>query len=309
MKILVLGAGAIGGYFGGRLVQAGADVVFLVHERRARQLRDNGLVVRSPHGDFTVPVRSVLRSQLEVPFDLVVLTCKAYDLEAAIEAIEPAVGASTCVLPLLNGVAHIERLIAAFGAARVAGGSCAIPATLTADGEVMQLGLFHSIVFGRLPGTSADAARRGLARSTRRPCPVEPATIRPALGRSRRPQDVAGDDLPDARGRRDPGHRRRSGRSAEAPRRRRERPSRARHRVPPRSSDSAVLTDRASTLTASMLRDLESGGRTEGAHSVGDMLRRAEAAGIDPGPLRAAWCHLQAAEEIRARKAAQAPAD
>ena len=68
-----------------------------------------------------------------------------------------------------------------------------------------------------------------------------------------------------------------------------------------------MLTDRTSTLTASMLRDLESGGRTEGAHIVGDMLRRAAAAGVDPGPLRAAWCHLQAAEGIRARKAAQAP--
>ena len=176
MKILVLGAGAIGGYFGGRLVQAGGDVTFLVRERRARQLRANGLVVRSPHGDFTLPVRSVLQSQLEAPFDLVLLTCKAYDLEAAIEAIVPAVGASTCIVPLLNGVAHIERLIAAFGAARVAGGSCAIPATLTEQGEVVQLGTFHSIVFGRLPGTSADAqakleALRALYART--PVPVE----------------------------------------------------------------------------------------------------------------------------------------
>ena len=316
MKILVLGAGAIGGYFGGRLVQAGGDVAFLVRKRRAQQLSENGLVVRSPHGDFTVPVRCVLQSQLGAPVDLVVLTCKAYDLEAAIEAIGPAVGASTCIVPLLNGVAHVERLIAAFGAARLAGGSCAIP-TLTEQGEVVQLGTFHSIVFGRLPGTSADMqpkleALRALYAKT--PVPVEltndmttalwekfvglatlaamtclmrapigaildsddgPALIAEAFDACRRTAEAAGS--------------------------------------PPRAAAlekfRTMLTDRTSTLTASMLRDLESGGRTEGAHIVGDMLRRAEAAGVDPGPLRAAWCHLQAAERIRARKAAQAPAE
>lgn len=317
MKILVLGAGAIGGYFGGRLVQAGGDVAFLVRERRAQQLRENGLVVRSPHGDFTVSVRALLPSQLDAPFDLIVLTCKAWDLESAIEAIGPAVGASTCVLPLLNGIAHIERLITAFGAERVAGGSCAIPATLTADGEVVQLGAFHSIVFGRLPGTSADAqpkleALRALYAKT--PVPAElsddmttalwekfvglaslaamtclmrapvgailstdggPALTAEAFEACRRTAEAAGS--------------------------------------PPRQAAldrfRAMLTDPTSTLTASMLRDLESGGRTEGAHIVGDMLRRAEAAGIEPGPLRAAWCHLQAAEWIREHKAGQAAAE
>jgi 2-dehydropantoate 2-reductase len=317
MKILVLGAGAIGGYFGGRLVQAGADVTFLVRERRAQQLRANGLVVHSPHGDFTVPVRALLRSQLDVTFDLVVLTCKAYDLEPAIEAIAPAVGESSCVLPLLNGVGHIERLIAAFGAQRVAGGACAIPATLTPDGEVVQLGAFHSIIFGRLPGTSADAqpkleALRALYAKT--PVPVElsddmttalwekfvglaslaamtclmRAPVGTILGTDHGPALMA--ETFDA-----------CRRTAEAA------------GSPPRQAAlerfRAMLTDRTSTLTASMLRDLESGGRTEGAHIVGDMLRRAEAAHVDPGPLRAAYCHLQAAEEIRSRKAAQAPED
>ena len=116
MKILILGAGAIGGYFGGRLVQAGADVTFLVRERRASQLQSQGLVVRSPHGDFTVPVKWILRSQLVPSFDIVLLACKAYDLDGAIEAVRPAVGPSSHVLPLLNGVAQIERLVAAFGA-------------------------------------------------------------------------------------------------------------------------------------------------------------------------------------------------
>jgi 2-dehydropantoate 2-reductase len=95
MKILVLGAGAIGGYFGGRLVQAGADVTFLVRARRQAQLRERGLVVRSPHGDFTVPVRTLLREDIAAPADLLLLACKAYDLDAAIDAITPAMGEHT----------------------------------------------------------------------------------------------------------------------------------------------------------------------------------------------------------------------
>ena len=157
MKILVLGAGAIGGYFGGRLVQAGGDISFLVREGRRAQLAERGLVVRSPHGDFSVPVDALTREHLRGAADLVLLACKAYDLEAAIEAVGPAVGEHTVVLPLLNGVAHIDRLSAAFGTARVAGGSCGIPATLTPEGEVVQLGPLHRIVFGALPGTSPQA--------------------------------------------------------------------------------------------------------------------------------------------------------
>ena len=309
MRILVLGAGAIGGYFGGRLVQAGGDVTFLVRERRAEQLRTRGLVVRSPHGDFTVPAHTVVRAADAGAVDLVIVTCKSYDLESAIETIAPAVGASTTVLPLLNGIAHVDRLVAAFGAARVAGGSCAIPATLAPDGEVVQLGTFHSIVFGRLAATAPDAqgkleALRDVYAKT--PVPVEIASdmmgalwekfvglaslaamtclMRASVG------DIASTDDGEAlvgetfdacvQTAAAEGHRPRD-------------VAVQRFR--------AMLADRSSTLTASMLRDLESGGRTEGAHIVGDMLRRARAAGVDPGPLRAAWCHLQAAERIRER--------
>ena len=90
-------------------------------------------------------------------YDLVLLTCKAYDLDAAIASIRPAMGPSTHVLPLLNGLAHVDRLIAEFGAARVIGGTCGIPATLTPDGDVVQLGPLHRIAYGLLPGTSPDA--------------------------------------------------------------------------------------------------------------------------------------------------------
>jgi 2-dehydropantoate 2-reductase len=309
MRILVLGAGAIGGYFGGRLVQAGADVTFLVRERRAQQLHERGLVVRSPHGDFTMPVRTTVRADPGSAVDLVLLTCKAYDLDSAIETIRPAVAASTCIVPLLNGVAHIERLVAAFGAARVAGGSCAIPATLTPEGEVVQLGTFHRIVFGRLPQTSGDADPKLAAlrdRYAATPVPVELAAdmmtalwekfvglatlaamtclMRASVGDILHADDGAA----------------LLGETFDACRR-----TAAAEGYPPGEAAIAtfrgMLSDRASTLTASMLRDLEGGGRTEGAHIVGDMLRRAQAAGIDPGPLRAAWCHLQAAEQVRGR--------
>lgn len=311
MNILVLGAGAIGGYFGGRLVQAGANVRFLVRERRQQQLAERGLVVRSPLGDFRLSVQALTTGQLEGTADLVLLTCKAYDLEAAIDAIAPAMGPDSLVVPLLNGVAHIDRLQAAFGAARVAGGSCGIPATLSPEGEVRQLAPLHRIVFGTLPGSAASATARlqtlhGLFRAT--PVDVELADdmllalwekfvglttlatmtclMRAAVG------DILAADEGAAL-------MQETYVACEAV-------ARAAGHVPRDAAMAgfrAMYADRNSTLTASMLRDLEGGGRTEGAHIVGDMLMRANGAGIDPGPLRLAWCHLQAAEHRRLREA------
>src|SRR5690349_21850600 len=149
MKILVLGAGGVGGYFGGRLAEAGADVTFLVRPRRAEQLARNGLVVESPFGDIRRPVATTLDAATGGPYELVLLTCKAYDLESAVEAIAPAVGRGAAVLPLLNGMAHLEALDARFGAAQVLGGLCFVAATLTADGTVQQLGsMLNGLVCG-----------------------------------------------------------------------------------------------------------------------------------------------------------------
>jgi len=85
VRILVLGAGATGGYFAGRLAQVGGDVTFLVRSRRAAQLAARGLVVKSPHGDFVVPAKFVQQPEVRPDYDLVMLTCKAYDLDAAID--------------------------------------------------------------------------------------------------------------------------------------------------------------------------------------------------------------------------------
>ena len=119
MRIAILGAGAIGGYFGGRLVEAGEDVTFLVRPERKARLLQHGLRIESVYGDATLPVTARTADELTEPFDVVLLTCKAYDLDAAIDAIRPAVGPGTAVLPLLNGLAHIDRLNREFGEERL----------------------------------------------------------------------------------------------------------------------------------------------------------------------------------------------
>lgn len=307
MKIMVLGAGAIGGYFGGRLLQAGAELSFVVRAARQQQLSRTGLVVRSPHGDFTLPVRALRCEQIEAPAELVLLACKAYDLDAAIASVAPAVGPATTVVPLLNGLRHIERLIAAFGPERVAGGSCGIPATLSPLGEVLQLGPLHRIVFGLLPGTAAQAAARlttllGLFQRT----PVEVsldeqmmcalwekfsglATLAAmtCLMRGTVGDILASDDGAALFAATYAACTAAAAAAGYAP------------RVAAIAAFRAMWSDPASKTTASMLRDLQSGGRTEAAHVVGDMLQRVRAAGLDPAALAAAWCHLQVAERQR----------
>ena len=122
MRILVLGAGGVGGYFGGRLAEAGVQATFLVRPGRAAQLARDGLVVESPCGGLRVQPLVATEARDE-GWDLVLLSCKSYDLAAAMDAIAPAVGAGTVVVPLLNGLAHMDALDARFGAARVAGGA------------------------------------------------------------------------------------------------------------------------------------------------------------------------------------------
>ena len=136
MKILVLGAGGIGGYFGGRLAQAGADVTFLVRAKRREQLASEGLKVASPLGDFTIPVKTVTAEELGGGHDLVLFTCKAYDLDSAMDALAPAMQGGAVLVPMLNGLAHFERLDARFGAANVMGGTCQINVMLKPDGTV-----------------------------------------------------------------------------------------------------------------------------------------------------------------------------
>jgi 2-dehydropantoate 2-reductase len=166
MRILVVGAGAIGGYFGARLAVAGRDVTFLVRPKRAEQLA-GGLIVRSPKGDAKVaaPKLATERPAKESPagitesplgrepFDLVLLSCKSYDLDSAMSSFAPAVGPATMILPLLNGESHIDTLKKRFGAGAVLGGQCQISSTLDEQGHIVHLNDWHLLGFGELDGS------------------------------------------------------------------------------------------------------------------------------------------------------------
>jgi 2-dehydropantoate 2-reductase len=160
MKILMVGAGAVGAYFGGRLLQAGRDVTFLVRPPRAAELAGSGLVIKSPAGDAMLPdPKTVTAEGLKHPFDLVLLSCKAYDLEGAITSFAPAMGPGTVILPLLNGLRHLDILEAKFGAEKVLGGLCVISANLDQHGAVIHSTPLHSITFGDRQGGITDRVR------------------------------------------------------------------------------------------------------------------------------------------------------
>lgn len=310
MRILVLGAGGTGGYFGGRLAQAGADITFLVRPARATQLEAHGLAIRSPLGDADVRVAHVTADALpalagERPFDMVLLSCKAYDLDSAMEAIAPAVTGGTWVLPILNGLRHYPPLDERFGRDRVVGGLCFISAMKGPDGEILHLGQPASITFGERSG-EADSARTAAfaqacaqagidhVRSLRiareqwtkftflATLAAGTCLMRSSVGRIVATEDgealmrglyaeclavaaAAGEPIEDAAQR----------------------------------TALATLTQRGSSLKASMLRDLEAGQPVEAMQIVGDMRQRARAAGRDAPLLAAAWTHLQAYEAGR----------
>ena len=309
MKLLILGAGAVGGYFGGRLAQAGADVTFLVRPQRAQKLARSGLVIKSPLGDAQMMVKTVLQDEVRPDYDLVILSCKAYDLDASIAAIGGAMGPDTLVLPLLNGMAQLARLDEAYGSARVLGGTCYIASTMDADGSIRHLGKFQGITCGGRPGNlaQAKAALEDLAQAYARvsvECKVSAdieqdmwekfvllaslaamtCLMRASVGEILAAAD--GEALLRAA---------LSACVATA--------AAAGHapRAESLQRTEAMLFARGSAFTASMLRDLEAGGRVEADHIVGDMLRRARAAGVEARLLEVAYCHLQAYEARRQR--------
>lgn len=154
MKFLVVGAGAVGGYFGARLAEKGEDVTFLVRERRFEELRE-GLHVKSLHGDITCSPR-LIRTGEKGTFDVILLSTKAYHLEQVLEDIKPFVATDTYILPLLNGMAHLKQLKQHFGVERVLGGLCFIESTLDGTGHIVQTSPSHYLLFGPLPGTRTD---------------------------------------------------------------------------------------------------------------------------------------------------------
>jgi 2-dehydropantoate 2-reductase len=156
MRILVVGAGAVGGYFGGRLIEKGEDVTFLVRERREQQLKEHGLHIESVHGDFHCEPKTLRSAEKAEPFDAIILSTKAYHLKGAIENLHTFVDENTMILPLLNGMSHVDDLIDAFGEERVIGGLCFVESTLDAAGKVIQSSPIHDLVFGERSGERTD---------------------------------------------------------------------------------------------------------------------------------------------------------
>lgn len=315
MRVLVVGAGATGGYYGARLAEAGADVTFLVRPARAERLATDGLRVVSPLGNASLPnPPTVTAATLAAagPFDLVLLSCKAYDLDAAMADMAPAIGERTAILPVLNGMAHLDTLDSRFGPERVLGGSCSIAATLTADGAVRHMSELCSITYGERDGSASPriAAIDALMRAGNPKFQprlsdkillemwekwVFLATLaggttlmRAAVG------DIVaapgGTDLMGALYRECTAIATAAG-------------------FAPREKVAAgamtQLTAAGSTFTASMLRDIEGRGRIEADHVIGDLIARARPDSLPTPMLDVAYTGLKAYEARRAREASR----
>jgi len=155
MRILVVGAGATGGYFGGRLAQAGRDVTFLVRAGRAETLRSQGLTLLSPHGDVTIQPKLATAGAIDGPFDAVILGVKAFGLDQALVDMAPAIGPNTMVMPLLNGMRHVDAIRERFGTALI-GGVCKVATTIDSEGRIKQLAPFQELAYGEFDGSPSD---------------------------------------------------------------------------------------------------------------------------------------------------------
>lgn len=304
MNILILGAGGIGGYFGGRLAAIGADVTFLVRAARAEILRQQGLVIRSPLGDASIAPKLI--TQAEEPAALILLSCKAYDLDDAIAAIRPAVGPDTIILPALNGLAHLDALDAAFGPEKTLGGLAHISATIAADGTIHQLSKLQSLSFGARSQAQDAACDKvagllaGAPFDLRRSASIMQemwekfAFITAAAGITGLMRASVGAIMAADEGERLIRTMLDECNNVAAA---------SGFAVRPKARDWALnlLTQKDSDFTASMLRDIEAGGRIEADHLQGDMIQRGEDLGVATDLLRIAYCHLQAYETRRAR--------
>lgn len=307
MRILVLGAGGTGGYFGGRLAQSGADVTFLVRPARAALLREQGLRIRSALGDADIAVAAVTASELPAlpPFDLVLLSCKAYDLESAMDAIAPATGAETRILPILNGLLHYDALDARFGRERVLGGLCFISAMLGDEGEVVHMGKPASITFGLREGNADTAILASLAAAcaTAGVDHLLAADIAQAqwIKFSFLAALAAGTCL--MRGSIGAIAAIEGGTDFMAALHEECLAAAAAQGLPIPRAEAHIAREQlvraGSPVTASMLRDLEGGRPVEALQIVGDMVHRAHHAGLSVPRLEAAWSHLQAYAQAR----------
>ena len=306
MRILVLGAGALGGYFGGRLLEAGAaEVAFLVRPRRRAQLERDGLVVESPYGALRRPVPLLSPGEAAPGWDAVLLACKAYDLEDAVSAIRPAVDARTTVLPVLNGISHVETLRKAFGAERVLGGIAKIQATLAPDGAVRHLNDWRFLTFGEMDGRMSPRVQALAEAASGAKGMVAAAVPDIAFRMWEKLVHLGTSAVCTALMRANVGEIARAPGGAGFMRRVLERNAAvaAANGHPMRDAFMeeyrALFSDPASAYSASILRDLEAGGRIESDHILGFLLDAARRAGVPEELHEAAFLHAKAYEQRR----------
>jgi 2-dehydropantoate 2-reductase len=308
MRILVLGAGAVGGYFGGRLLEAGGDVTFLVRSSRAEQLEQGGMIIESPFGDFKQPAAFITSVLDYTPPDVVILACKAYGLEGAMDAVAPAIGPNTVILPLLNGVAHFKQLEQRFPVTEIWGGLAHLGVTLSDDGAIEHLNNLHVMMFGARDGKQNSTAEELLKAFAPAKADVKLSDhieqdlwdklvfLATLAGSTCLMRTSIGSILKTTHGRNlilallDE-----CSAIAKA------------EGFAPDESQMALyrqqLTEPGSPSKASMLRDIERGAQTEVEHIIGDMVSRAARHRISAPVLKTAYTHLQAYEADRCASA------
>jgi len=298
LRILIVGAGAVGGYFGGRLAQAGRDVTFLVRPARAKQLSQDGLRIISPHGDAVLSPKLIDADKIDAPYDTIFLSVKAYALEAAMNDFAAAVGPETMIFPVLNGMRHIDILTKRFGEHAVIGGVCLVAAEIDHQGRIVQLDDFQQLVYGERNGETTprlealDAALKGAGFAARLSPEIMQAMwerwvqlaslgaitclmrgtigeIVAAPGGAELSIDVVNESAAVATA---CGHK----------------PS---EKV--LSRHAAAMTAPGSLLTSSMYRDLRKGASVEADQILGDFIERGSARGVTTPFLKAAFVNLR----------------
>jgi len=299
MKTLVLGAGAVGGYYGGRLVEAGRDVTFLVRPARAKLMRQNGIKIKSESGDFEGKNFKIIES-VDSYYDLIILTCKAWDLDGAMDSVKAAVGPNSAVLPLLNGMSHLEKLKTKFGAERVIGGLCIISSTLDKDGTILHLNDKHGIKYGEIDKPASDRIN------------AIDELFKPAICHSKKSDEIIADmwekwvmisslaaltTMFSAN----------IGEIASSPYGEKIADNIYKeclaianaHGYKPSPAFGERLLDKSSTLKASMCRDMENNNQIEADQIIGDLVRKAEDKNVSVPYLEVVYCNLKTYEQKR----------
>ena len=301
MRALIVGAGSVGGYFGGRLAAAGRDVTFLVRRGRATQLA-NGLIICSKSQETVVPIKVICAGEPAGEFDAILLAVKAYQLNGAIEDFASYVTEKSVILPVLNGMKHMDTLRSRFGALHVVGGLAKVAATLDERGRILDQGSFHDLAYGEWTGEKSprilalDQFIQGAGFEARLSTEIERemwekwamlaslaaitclmdgdiGQVARAPGGTQFVQSLFGEVVAVIAAAWRP-----LGETF-------------------KSQTLSFLTDRASNLTASMYRDMKSGHRVEADEIVGDLVMRGSAKGVATPLLSAAFARLKVYEQ------------